>query len=271
MNKNFAFLFLIIASCSDIKFKKRPPLNMENTKKQCEILVREKRWISDAEIENLDKSSYKKMMEIVDFGVVRSCSSHRPTEEQIFATVRKSISEKEIADNILQECIDDFFEIHHKIYNIVGFACQLEFARKAHTEKIDMNIILDCVNNNLFGTNAIVKVSENIIKNMESSIREEILNAGCGSLWKDQMKYNFVRHKLFGERNTLYIRSSFKREERYQHILEKVYDFGCDSHALNCKYYIARNFIKHGIDKKLICKIFNFTNDEFEEFVKPID
>jgi hypothetical protein len=255
------------------RIKKHLPLNHERIKKQYQTLMLEKRWISDAEMENYAKSPYEKMMEIIDFGVVRSCTCHQPTEEQVFAAVRKSVSAKEIADEILAEYIDDFFEIHHKIYSVVGFVCQLEFARKAYAEKIDMNIILDCVNNNLFGSNAIAKVSEDMIRNTKASIREEILSTGCGSLWKDYAKYHFIRAKLLKEENSgiSYKQLSFERYENYQRVIAKVYDYACDSHALNCKYHIARNFIKCGVDTKLICKIFGFTDNEFEDFVKPVN
>jgi hypothetical protein len=255
------------------KIKKHPPMNPERVKKQYKTLMLEKRWISDAEMENCDKNPYDRMMEIIDSGVVRSCICHQPTEEQVFAAVRKSVSEKEITDEILIEHIDDFFEVRYKIYNVVGFACQLEFARKVYAERIDMNIILDCVNNNLFGSNTITKVSENIIKNAKASIREEILDVGCGSLWKDQAKYNFVRAKLFVEKNfnVSYKQLPAKKRESYLRIIEKVYGFGCESHALNCKYCIARNFIKRGVGKNLVCKIFGFTNDEYEDFVKPVN
>jgi hypothetical protein len=228
--------------------------------------------------ENLRKQqnfseSYDKMVEIIDFGVVRSCAGHQPTEEQVFTAVRKSVSKSEVPDDVLIEYIDDFFEVRHKIYNIISFACQLEFARKAYAEKIDVNIILDCVNNNLFGSNAITKVSEDIIRNTKASIREEILSTGCGSLWKDWVKYNFVRSKLFGEKNphVSYKQLPSKRYENYLWVIEKVCDHACDSHALNCKYYIARNFIKRGVEKKFICKIFGFTDDEYEDSVKPVN
>jgi hypothetical protein len=255
------------------RIKKHPPLNPERVKKQYRTLMLEKRWISDAEMESYAQNPYEKMMEIIDSGVVRSCICHQPTEEQVFATVRKSVSAKEIADEILAEYIDDFFEVRHKIYNIIGLVCQLEFARKAYTGKIDVNIILDCVNNNLFGSNAITKVSEGIIKNTKASIREEILSAGCGSLWKDYAKYHFICAKLLKEENFSVSYKQFlsERYENYQRVIAKAYDYACDSHALNCKYHIARNFIKRGVDKKLICKIFDFTDNEFEDFVKPVD
>jgi hypothetical protein len=38
------------------KTKKRPPLDMEKVKKKCEILIKEKRWTSDAEMENYERS-----------------------------------------------------------------------------------------------------------------------------------------------------------------------------------------------------------------------
>jgi hypothetical protein len=218
-------------------------------------------------------SSYNKAMEIIDLEVVRSCICHQSTEEQVFVAVRKSISKKGITDELLVEYIDDFFEVRHKIYNVVGFACQLEFARRAYAEKIDMNIILDCINNNLFGSDPVTKVSENIIRNMESPVSEEILSVGCGSLWKDYAKYYLVRSRLFGGKNfsISYKQLPSKRRKNYLRIIEKVYDYACNSHALNCKYYIARNFIKRGIDKKLVCKIFAFTDNEFEDCVKPVN
>jgi hypothetical protein len=82
-----------------------------------------------------------------------------------------------------------------------------------------------------------------------------------------------VRYKLFGKKNSgiSYKQLSSERYENYQRVIAKVYDYACDSHALNCKYHIARNFIKRGIDKKLICKIFDFTDNEFEDFVKPVN
>jgi hypothetical protein len=256
-----------------VKTKKRSSFDLKKIKSQVDILMREKRWISDAEMKNYEKTPCDKMVEIIDFGVVKSCSGHHPTEEQIFAAVRKSVSEKDIPNDILIEYIDDFFEIRHKIYNIVGFACQLEFARKAYAAKIDMSIVLDCVNNNLFISDGITKISENIVKNANAQIREEILSAGCGSFWKDYAKYRFVRSKLFGKKNCSisYKQLPLKRQESYRRIIEKVYDYACESHALNCKYCIARNFIKHGIDKKIVCKIFDFTDDEYEDFVKPVN
>jgi hypothetical protein len=225
------------------------------------------------EMENNAKNSREKIMEIIDFGVVRSCSGHRPRKNRVFAAVRKSVSEKDISNDVLLEYIDDFFEIRHKIYNMVGFACQLEFARKAYAGKIGINIVLDCVNGNLFGSNAITKISENIVKNADFSIDEEILDAGCGSPWKDRAKYNFVRRKLFWEKKPDIWRKQApsERYENYQRIIAKVYDFGCNSHALNCKYHIARNFIKRGVDKKFVCKIFGFTDGEFENFVQPVN
>ncbi|MDR2781558.1 MAG: DUF2608 domain-containing protein [Holosporaceae bacterium] len=254
------------------KIKKYPSLNPKRVRKQYKILMAEKRWPSDEEMENSEKNPHDRMIEIIDSAVVRSCAGHQPTEEQVFALVRKSISENEIADDVLLEYISDFFEVRHKIYNMVGFVCQLEFARRAYAEKIDVNVVLECVNNNLFGLDSAVRISENIIKNAESQIKEEILGAGSGSLWKDQAKYDFVRGKLFKEKNSdaSYKQLSPKKYANYKRIIEKVYDFGCDSHALNCKYYIARNFIRRGIDKKLICKIFSFNDNEFENFVKPV-
>jgi hypothetical protein len=38
------------------KTKKRPPLDMEKVKKKCEILIKEKRWISDKEMEDYGKN-----------------------------------------------------------------------------------------------------------------------------------------------------------------------------------------------------------------------
>jgi hypothetical protein len=39
-----------------VKTKQRPPLDMKKALKQCEILIKEKRWISDAEMEGYDKN-----------------------------------------------------------------------------------------------------------------------------------------------------------------------------------------------------------------------
>jgi hypothetical protein len=252
------------------KIKKHPILDPGKVRVQYKTLGLEKRWISD---EEMDKTFYDRMLEIVDFGVVRSCAGHQPTEEQIFAAVRKSVSEKEISDNDLGECIDDFFEVRNKIYNMVGFVCQLEFARKANAEKIDTKIILDCVNDNLFVSGPITKISENLINDINASLKDEILSTGCGSVWKDFAKYNFIRSKLFGEKNDIasYKQLPTERYKKYVKIVEKVYDFDCESCFLNCKYNIARNFIKHGVKKDMIYKIFGFDSEEFEDFVKPVN
>jgi hypothetical protein len=252
------------------KIKKHLALNPEIVKKQYKTLMFEKRWISDEEI---NKTPYDRMLEIVDFGVVRSCVGHQPTEEQVFAAVRKSVFEKEIPYNDLIECIDDFFEVRNKIYSMVGFVCQLEFARKAYAEKIDTKTILDCVNDNLFVSGPITKISENLIKDRKTSLKDEILSTGCGSVWKDFAKYNFIRSKLFEEKNisASYKQLPIERYKKYMTIIEKVYDFNCQECFLNCKYYIARNFIKHGVKKDVICKIFRFDSEEYEDFVKPVN
>jgi hypothetical protein len=252
------------------KIKKHPALNPEIVKKQYKTLMLEKRWVSD---EEMNKTPYDRMLEIVNFGIVRSCAGHQPTEEQIFAAVRKSVSEKEIPDNDLSECIDDFFEVRNKIYNMVGFVCQLEFARKAYAEKIDTKTILDCVNDNLFVSGPITKISENLIRDSNVLLKDEILSAGCGSIWKDFAKYNFIRSKLLGEKNisVFYKQLPIERYKKYMKIIEKAYDFDCDNCFLNCKYYVARNFIKHGVKKDVICKIFGFADEEYEDFVKPVN
>lgn len=48
-----------------------------------------------------------------------------------------------------------------------------------------------------------------------------------------------------------------------------MYNFCGNGYALNCKLQIARNFFKYGIEKKKICEIFRFSDEDFEN-VKPI-
>jgi hypothetical protein len=265
--KFIALFFLLIAcSRSDIITNKIDDIKVNSVKSDSKAPR-----VSNCSASNA-KNPIDKMVEVIDFGVVRSCTCHKPTENQIVEAVRRSVSEKDIPNDVLVEYIDDFFEIRHKIYNMIGFAYQLEFAKRAYAEKINENIILDCVNNNLFLSDSSAKIISNFMTDPNYPTSETILSVGCGSPWKDYAKYNFVRHKLFGEKRSdimcKYVLP--KRCERYQRIMEKVYDFSGDSHALNCKYQIARNFLRHGIDKKVICKICSFSDDEFEDFVRPV-
>jgi hypothetical protein len=211
-------------------------------------------------------------MRILQEGIVQSCIDHYPTEDQIFDAVRRKVSANVVSDRDLAEYMDDFSEIRNKIYDIVEFACQLEFARKAYAEKIDTNIILDCVNRKSFENNwtSRAEISEHIIKDANHSIKDELHGVGCGTVWKDYAKYNFVLNKLFGKKIAVpaYTKLSSQRYKNYMDIIEKVYSFACNSTFENCKYSLARNFLKHGLNKKTICGIFGLSEAEFDDFVK---
>jgi hypothetical protein len=191
-------------------------------------------------------------------------------ESKVFTAIRNDIPKNVIPDRDVIELIDDFYEVKNKIYDLVGLACQIYFAKKAYKQKIDITIILDCVNNNLYGFGNSVKVSEEIIKGTDNSIRYEILLTGSGVPWKDIAKYDFIKNRLFREKltTTHYKQLPHEKYKNYMDVVKKVYYFACESHALNCKYHIARNFIRHEINKKTICKIFDFSNTEYEKYVK---
>jgi hypothetical protein len=253
------------------KTKKRPTRNEKKSEMPCEILLEKKPETTQKEMVDF----CAEMINVINSYVIKTCTclDHNFSEDDAFTAVRRKIPSSAIPDRDIVECIDDFFEVKNKIYDMVNLTCQLKFARKAYAEKVDMNTILDCVNNNLFGYGNFVRISESSVKDPKLSIGNEISIIGCGCIWKDYAKYNVIFNKLFKEKNTdvSFKKLPFLRYKNYIKIIEKIYNFGCDTHALNCKYYIARNFIRHEVPKKVICKIFDFSNNEFEENVKPID
>jgi hypothetical protein len=213
-----------------------------------------------------------KIQNIAEEEIVKlcSCCSKNINESVVFDKIRKNVPETAIPDQDVMEFIDDFYEVRNKIYDLVGLACRIQFARKAYKQEVDINIILDCINNNLYGVGNLIKISEEIIKDIDNSIKYEILLTGSGIPWKDIAKYDFIKNRLFKEKltPTYYKQLPHKKYTNYMDVVKKVYDFACESHAQNCKYYIARSFIRHGIDKKTICKIFDFSNSEYEKYVK---
>lgn len=77
---------------------------------------------------------------------------------------------------------------------------------------------------------------------------------------------------MFNEKNILFpieISQYKNKYVIYEKILQRVYNFCGNGYALNCKLQIARNFFKYGIEKKKICEIFRFSDEDFEN-VKPI-
>ncbi|GHU20030.1 hypothetical protein FACS189472_10670 [Alphaproteobacteria bacterium] len=265
---NLIVAFSLLVGCSEKSIDTERP---QETQKAVSIkAIEDLEKLPKDEI-NVNQTPHSEMMKILDELIVRSCRCHCSTEDQIFDAVRKIVTENQISNQDLAEYMDDFSEIRNKIYDIVEFTCQLEFARKTYAEKIDLNIILDCVNKKSFenGLMSREEISEPIIK-AKRSIKDELQSVGCGTVWKDYAKYNFVLNKVFGRKTEApsYTKLPSERYENYMKIVEKVYSFACDSIFENCKYSLARNFSKHGVNKKIICKIFVLSDEEFEDFIK---
>lgn len=140
-------------------------LDLKKAKIQLETLIKEKRWISFKEIE---KNPLDLIFDIIYFYLVEACCCWRAqNEKEVFFAVRKKVSTKEVSDLELSEYIDNFFEITNKIYNMIGFIIQFNSAQKAYAMNIDSNIILNCVNNNLFSNNRPnIQISQEMLEGM---------------------------------------------------------------------------------------------------------
>ncbi|MDR2437191.1 MAG: hypothetical protein LBD17_03885, partial [Endomicrobium sp.] len=107
--------------------------------------------IAEGNVEENISVYTSKIQNIAEEEIVKlcSCCSKNINESVVFDKIRKNVPETAIPDQDVIEFINDFYEVRNKIYDLVGLACQIQFARKAYKQKIDINIILDCVNNNL--------------------------------------------------------------------------------------------------------------------------
>jgi len=213
-----------------------------------------------------DSTPPEGMIETIDAAVVRSCSCHRPTQEQIVEAVRKTVSVDRVSNEELVEYMDDFAEVHRTIYDMIALVCRLEIAKRARKEGINLDVICDCINNNQYQN--VKPIPEGFMED-PSSLRGLIWDNGCGSTWKDNAKYNFIRSKFFEDKMPTdpFSKLTSNRYARYLKIVEKVNSFCGDSVLMNIEYQIARNFKKHKVDKKIICKIFGFSDDDYESFV----
>ncbi len=163
--------------------------------------------------------------------------------------------------------IDDIMELKNKYPLILDFVIRSKYAKKAVKEGVRKDEALQLASSEYIYLPAFI-LRDNI-KN--SQLNEVLLDMGCGVVWKDRAKYLFALQKYSKADRNVKFKGLDKfpvRIQNYLRLLEEIDNYfsgSCEHWA----YRIAQDFYYSDVKEEKILKIFSFSKQDWDSFIKP--